>query len=171
MMDIASAAGMSKRTVYARYADKEALFIAAVKRAMERYTIPRESLEAVQSESLEETLLAVARLRLANVATPEGIRLQRIVNGQAFRFPELFSAGFDMGTGPTIAFLTELFTATNESGETDIDEPERAAVAFLSLVVGGPARLITAGSRMAEEEIENRIRFSVKLLLDGIRTR
>jgi len=169
--EIAAAAGMSKRTLYARYSDKGKLFREAVRRAIERYTIPREALEAVATDDLEETLTAVARLRIANVATPTGIRLQRILAAQSYRFPDLFHAAFEDGTGPTIEYLSNLFSRYQAKGEVEVTDARRAAVGFLSLVVGGPARLITSGSRIPEAEIEARIHFSVQLFLNGILSR
>lgn len=169
--DIAAAAGMSKRTLYARYSDKGELFREAVRRAIERYTVPREALEEVETEDLEETLTGVARIRIANVATPTGIRLQRILTTQSYRFPDLFHAAFEDGTGPTIDYLSDLFARYQAKGEVEVSDFRRAAVGFLSLVVGGPARLITSGSHISEEEIEARIQFSVQLFLNGIRSR
>src|SRR3546814_7241869 len=46
--------------------DKDALFRAAVRRAIEAYTVPREAIDAVVSDDLEATLTAIARLRIAN---------------------------------------------------------------------------------------------------------
>jgi AcrR family transcriptional regulator len=171
MEEIATVAGMSKRTVYANYADKSALFKAAVQRAIERYTVPVETLKAAESDDLEATLTRIARIRIANVATPTGIRLQRILSAQSYRFPELFNAAFEEGAGPTIDFLSELFSRLNARGDINVGDPGRAAVGFLSLVVGGPARLITSGFRIDEKEIEARIHFSIQLFLNGIRPR
>lgn len=171
MEEIATSVGMSKRTVYARYQDKAALFKAAVHRAVERYTVPREALEAVATDDLEETLTAIAHLRIANVATPIGTKLQRILSAQSYRFPELFNAAFEEGTGPTVDFLSELFTRYHSRGDIDVTEPRRAATAFLSLVVGGPARVIVSGNVLDEQEIETRVRFAVGLFLNGVRRR
>src|SRR3546814_8721885 len=54
------------------------------------------------------------------------------------------------------------------SGQIAVDEPMRAATAFLSLVVGGPARLIVAGNVLDDAELEARIRFAVGLFLRGV---
>jgi TetR/AcrR family transcriptional repressor of mexJK operon len=171
MEDIATHVGMSKRTVYARYADKACLFNAAVRRAIQRYTVPREMIEAVATDDLEATLTAVARLRIANLTTPVATKLQRILNAQSYRFPELFNASFEEGTGPTIHFLCDLFTRCTARGELNLTEPRRAAAAFLSLVVGGPARIILSGNVLDEQEISTRVRFAVRLFLDGARPR
>ena len=171
MEDIATHVGMSKRTVYARYADKAALFKAAIHRAIQLYTVPRETIDALATGDLEATLTAVARLRIANLATPVATKLQRILNAQSYRFPELFNAAFEEGTSPTIHFLCDLFTRATARGELNLPEPRRAAAAFLSLVVGGPARIILSGQALDEQEIATRVRFAVRLFLDGARPR
>jgi TetR/AcrR family transcriptional repressor of mexJK operon len=171
MEEIAVHVGMSKRTVYARYADKATLFKAAVRRAIERYTVPREAIEAVATDDLEETLAAIARLRIANVATPVATKLQRILSAQSYRFPELFNAAFEEGAGPTISFLSDLFMRYSAQGEINVTEPQRAATAFLSLAVGGPARIIVSGNKLDDTEIEKHIRFAVGLFLVGVRRR
>ncbi len=104
MVEIAKVVGMSKRTIYAAYDDKEQLFKAAVKRATERFTVPLETLKAIETDDLEETLEAVARLRIAIVATPTGIKLQRILTTQAYRFPELHKQAFTDGPLPCSTF-------------------------------------------------------------------
>ncbi|HEY8384977.1 MAG TPA: TetR/AcrR family transcriptional regulator [Porticoccaceae bacterium] len=171
MVEIATAVGMSKRTVYSYYEDKEQLFRTAVQRAIDRYTVPYDILKAVESDDLEETLKAVARIRIDNVSTPTGIRLQRILNAQAYRFPDLFRESFGVVTRPTIRFLSELFERFTAEGQVDVEDPERAAVAFLSLVVSGPARMITMGRAPDEVEIQAGVDFSVQLFLNGIRRR
>ena len=168
MEEIATHVGMSKRTVYARYEDKGALFKAAVKRAVERYTVPRDALEAIATDDLEETLAAIARLRLVNLARPVATKLQRILSAQSYRFPELFKSAFEEGTGPTISFLVDLFARYSAKGEIKVTEPRRAATAFLSLVVGGPARVIVSGNRLDDKETERHIRFTVGLFLRGV---
>ena len=168
MEEIAIQVGMSKRTVYARYEDKGALFKAAVRRAIERYTVPRSAVQALATESLEETLVAIARLRIANVATPVATKLQRILSTQSYRFPELFNAAFEEGAGPTIGFLKDLFARYHAQGTINVIEPQRAATAFLSLVVGGPARIIVSGNRLDDAEIEKHVRFAVGLFLFGV---
>jgi AcrR family transcriptional regulator len=168
MEEIATHVGMSKRTVYARYEDKGALFKAAVRRAIERYTVPRAALEAVATDDLEETLAAIARLRIANVATPVTTKLQRILSAQSYRFPELFKAAFEEGAGPTVSFLSDLFVRYSKLGEINVTEPQRAATAFLSLVVGGPARIIVSGNVLDAAEMERHIRFAVGLFLGGV---
>jgi TetR/AcrR family transcriptional repressor of mexJK operon len=171
MEEIATCVGMSKRTVYAYYEDKPALFKAAVRRTIELYTMPREEIEAVVTDDLEETLVAIGRQRVRNMAMPVATKLQRILGTQSFRFPELFNESFEKGAGPVIDVLCELFARYSASGDIAITQPARAATAFLSVVVGGPTRIIVSGNVMDDAEIEERVRFAVHLFLNGVRSR
>jgi TetR/AcrR family transcriptional repressor of mexJK operon len=171
MEEIATCVGMSKRTVYAYYDDKPALFKAAVRRAITIYTIPREAIEAVVTDDLEESLVAIGRQRVTNMATPVATKLQRILGTQSFRFPELFNESFEKGAGPVIDVLCGLFERYGASREIAVTKPARAAASFLSLVVGGPTRILVSGNVMDDEEIDERIRFAVGLFLNGVRCR
>jgi len=168
---IAAAVGMAKRSVYARYPNKAALFKASVQRAIEQWTVPVEALRRAESDDLEATLIAVARIRMANATTPAGLRLQRIVNTESYRFPEIFTQAFEQGTRPTIDFLADLLRRHTQAGRVSIAEPEIAATAFLSMVVGGPLRAVVWGKAIDPTAMEERIRFCVRLFLDGARPR
>ena len=85
---------MTKRTVYARYADKASLFHAAVQRAIERQIVPQDVLAGFDKGDLAETLESIARLRIGQVMTPNGLRLQRIINTESYRFPEIFTDNY-----------------------------------------------------------------------------
>src|SRR3546814_20190938 len=80
---IAAAVGMTKRTVYTRYPDKNALFGAAVQRAIERWIIPAEVLDALDPDDLEGTLTAVAGLRMRNANSADGLPLQHILSAES----------------------------------------------------------------------------------------
>ena len=168
---IAAAVGMTKRTVYSRYEDKGALFRAAVQRAIDRWLVPVETLHAVESDDLEATLTAVARIRMANAISPSGLRLQRIINAESYRFPEILTLAYEQGMRPTIEFLADVLRRHTKAGSIKITKPEIAATAFLSMVVGGPTRAIVWGRAVDESSLDERIRFCVRLFLDGARRR
>lgn len=168
MEAIAAAVGMTKRTIYARYADKSALFKAVVQRAIERYIVPIERLQAAESDDLAATLTAIAHIRIENVMTPQGIRLQRILNAESYRFPEIFDMATAQSSQPMIDFLAELLRRRVAKGEIALNEPERAAAGFLSLAVGGPTRSAVSGVPIEASELEARVRFSVQLFLNGV---
>ena len=171
MEGVAAATGMTKRTIYARYEDKAALFIATVQRAIERLVVARDTLEALDTGDLEATLTAVARMRVAQVMTPAGLKLQRIINTESYRFPQIFTMSYEQGAGPVIAFLDELLRRHDSAGAVCVEQPEMAANVFMSMVVGGPVRILVSGNPLSQNEIDARIAFSVKLFLDGARAR
>jgi TetR/AcrR family transcriptional regulator, mexJK operon transcriptional repressor len=168
---ISASVGMAKRSVYARYPTKAALFKASVQRAIEQWIVPIEALRRVESDDLEATLTAVARLRLANATTPAGLKLQRIVNTESYRFPEIFTQAFELGTRPTVDFLADLLRRHMRAGTVSVSKPEVAATAFLSMVVGGPLRAVVWGKTIEPAAVEERIRFCVRLFLEGARPR
>jgi AcrR family transcriptional regulator len=163
---IAAAVGASKRTLYAHYEDKTALFKAAVERAIMLYAEP-EGLTIIESDDIEETLIALGRMRLAHVVSPVGMRLQRILNAEAYRFPEIFEWAIERGSRPMNVLLAALLRRHAALGRIEVDSPERAATAFLSMVVGGPARLLQAGGRIDEAQLDESVRFAVRLFLRG----
>lgn len=168
---IANRVGMTKRTVYARYADKSSLFLAAVQRAIERQIVPRHVLEELDRGELAETLEAIARLRIGQVMTPNGLRLQRIINTESYRFPTIFTANYEQSAKPVIEFVAGLLDraiAAEAIAPTDVD---LAASAFMSMVVGGTVRAIVSGSTPTAAELDQKVHFTVHLLLDGLRPR
>ena len=171
MEGVAAAVGMTKRTVYARYSDKAALFKATVQHAIQRLVVPDATLAALESHDLEATLGAVARLRVAQVTTPQGLKLQRIINTESYRFPEIFTMSFQQGTRPVIAFLADLLRRHDSAGAVCVEQPEMAATIFMSMVVGGPVRIIVSGNPLSQRAIDARIDFSVRLFMNGVRPR
>ena len=168
---IAASVGMTKRTVYALYTDKEALFKAAVRRAIERWNVPIETMRAAESDDLEKTLRAIARIRMLNAISPAGLRLTRIINAEAYRFPEIYRVAYEQGMRSTIDYLADLLRRHAKAGTIKVAKPELAATAFLSMVVGGPTRVFVWGGSIDEQELEERIRYCVRLFLDGARSR
>ncbi len=168
---IAGDVGMTKRTVYARYADKPALFRAAVHCAIERYAISEERIHATDCGDLDQSLRNIARLRIDLVASPQGLKLQRIINTESYRFPDIFAEVYELGALPTIRFLAKLLERESAAGTLAIAEPAKAATVFMSMVVSGPVRIIVAGLPLSAEEIDERVAYAVRLFLDGARRR
>lgn len=168
---IAASVGMTKRTVYARYADKAALFKASVQRAIERLIVPDATLQALETDDFEATLTAVARLRVAQVMTPAGLKLQRIINTESYRFPEIFTMAYEQRTRQVVEFLAGLMRREIAAGRVALVDPESAARVFLSMVVSGPVRIIVSGNRITRKEIEDRLQFAIGLFLNGVKVR
>lgn len=168
---IAQSVGMTKRTVYARYPDKSALFLAAVNLAIERYSISHDRVESTDRGDLEQTLRDIARLRINHVMSANGLKLQRIIATESYRFPDIFNKAYEHGSTPTVKFLASILRRETEAGKLAITHPMRAATTFMSMVVSGPVRIIVSGNYLSEAEIDERVSFAVRLFLDGARPR
>jgi TetR/AcrR family transcriptional repressor of mexJK operon len=171
MEAVALRLGMTKRTIYARYPDKAALFLASVRRAIERTTVPREAFAELDDGDLAATLTRFARQRVAHFQTAEGLRLQRIVNTESFRFPQIFTWYYEQGAATAIAFLRDLFARHESAGAICLGDAGMAANTFMSMVVGGPVRIIVSGNPLSQQDIDARIGFAVALFLNGARPR
>lgn len=171
MEGVAAAMGMTKRTIYARYEDKAALFLATVQRAIDRTMTSVEELRAAETEDLEATLIAIGRMRIADLSRPEGVRLRRIINTESYRFPQIFSMSYEQGAKPVITFLTDLFRRHDNAGAICAGQPDMAANIFMSMVVGGPVRLLVSGNPMSSTEIDDWVSAAVRLFLNGIKPR
>jgi TetR/AcrR family transcriptional repressor of mexJK operon len=166
MEALAAATGITKRTMYRRYPDKRALFLASVQRAIDQWIVPIATFEALEVADLETTLLAVARLRVASILSPAGLRLQRIIYAESYRFPEIVPR-YDQSLHPAIAFLIDLFRRHEAEGLGIAEDPEVKALAFLS-VVGVPTRGAILGQPIDLVAIDDLVTRSVKLLLHGL---
>src|ERR1700676_2540458 len=85
---IAREAGASKATVYAYFASKEELFGAVIAREGERY-FRGFSARELDPQAVEASLAEVAHRFLDLVLSPEAIAINRIIIGEASRFPQL----------------------------------------------------------------------------------
>ncbi|KHK92000.1 TetR family transcriptional regulator [Novosphingobium malaysiense] len=168
---IAADVNMTKRTVYARYTDKSALFRAAIQRGTERLAATPEVIAATRADGLEETLVNIAELRIALVSTPEGTKLQRLINTESYRFPDIFQTYYDIAALPTVQFLAGILENETAAGRLAIDDPLLAANVFMSMVVSGPVRFILSGNDPGREDIDRRVRFAVRLFLKGAEPR
>ena len=168
---VAARVSMTRRTVYARYADKAALFRAAVQRAIERQIVPQDVLAGFDNGDLAKTLESVARLRISQVITPNGLRLQRIINTESYRFPEIFTDNFEQSAKPVLDFVAGLLDRAIAAGQIAPTDSGLAASAFMSMVVGGQVRAIVSGRVPTQAELDKKVNFTVRLLLDGLRPR
>lgn len=165
---ICAAAGMAKRTVYARYGDKETLFKAALTRAIDDWIVPIDHLRAQEDDDFETTLTRIGEILVINVLGPAGMRLLRLTNAESVTMPEIAVENVRRGTGPTLQYLTDLFRRRLGNGDGRFAEAEAAAQAFLSMVVGGPASNAAWGMEIDMVSVRNHTRYCVGLFLHGV---
>lgn len=164
---IAADVSMTKRTVYARYPEKTALFLAAVRRGTEAFAPSPERIAATRKADLAATLEAIAHLRIDLIAQADGLKLQRVINTESYRFPQIFNDYYRIAARPTVQFLADVLAEENEAGRLRIGDPMEAANLFMSMAVTGPVRFITAGIALDEADVDRRVRHAVRFFLEG----
>jgi AcrR family transcriptional regulator len=164
---ICGAAGMAKRTVYARYGDKTSLFTAALTRAIEEWIVPVDRLRAAESEDLEATLLRIAQILSENILSPAGLRLLRLTNAVSGRMPAIGAYSTAKGTEPTLAYLADLFRRRLLPPDGASEEADEAALGFLHMVTG-PAVTAAWGVSLDEAAIERHTLYCVRMFLHGV---
>lgn len=167
MEGVARAAGISKRTLYARYPDKHALFAAVVTSPLMRQQ-PGDSDFDVAPDDLEAGLLAIGRAALARALDPEIVRLARMAMAEAGRFPEFARSAQSVAWSPRIQAVQKLLTHHAELGTIEVDDVEIAAEQFLALAAAMPARLAAFGVRRSRAVQERHLRHAVGLFLRGV---
>jgi TetR/AcrR family transcriptional repressor of mexJK operon len=167
--EIIASIGMHKSTLYNLYADKKTLFRATVQRAINRWVLPVDALKAVETDDLEATLIAIARLRMENSTSPIALKLQRIITAESFRVPEITQMYWEQGVRSSVEYVRDLLAQRAKLGEIVVDQPELIAHGFFTLTVGLITRMILMGAQVDQREIDRRIKLYVKLFLNGVR--
>jgi AcrR family transcriptional regulator len=133
MDEVANRAGVAKQTVYARYASKDALFLAVVD------SVQGKMLSAVSAAgplAIRDRLRRIARELLDIVLDPSILSLSRIALGASYRFPTLGHSIYGARMKELHAVLADIIEQATKDGALRVDNPTVAAEQFLALVRG-----------------------------------
>lgn len=136
--DIAAEAGVSKRTVYNVFDDKEQLFRAILDQAIttaERYSLAFGE-AAAEADDVEAALTALARELAASVLSGRVVPLRRLLIGEASRFPEFAAEYYERAPGRVMAAVANALRGFGDRGLLRIDDPVLAAEHFAFLAIG-----------------------------------
>lgn len=170
MDDIARAAGLSKRTLYNHYEDKETLFREIVDDVIAYAEGFARGLSTDLADLTADDVPVVLhdlgrRLGLA-ILRPEVIALRRLLIGEAGSFPKLAATYFHRAPGRVLHALASGFDYLTNAGLLRVPEPHRAAEQFAYLVAGGPLdRALLLGTVPSEDEVTACAREGVETFL------
>ncbi|MGO9514481.1 MAG: TetR/AcrR family transcriptional regulator [Steroidobacteraceae bacterium] len=167
---VAARAGISKRTFYDRFDDKEQLFAAVVHRIIEHIRPPPE-VPLLAGAALPDELRRLAGFMLRAAVTPQALALHRLVIADAVRFPELVRAvASDRNTSEGIALISGLLARELHDSKLSDEDRAFAAQQFIDMVVTLPRRRAMGfGKPMTAAELEAWADKVVALFLDGCR--
>ena len=88
---IAETARISKQTFYARFASKEAVFAAVIRKGANELLVPA-VVESARHGPIEANLIRIVFDILKRALTPAAVALERLVSSEAHQFPQLARA-------------------------------------------------------------------------------
>lgn len=140
MEAVAAAAGVSKLTVYAHFADKEGLFQAIVRERCDAYNRP-ESFREYPRMQARAALTAIGTNLLDLLLSPIALQLHRVMIAEGTRRKKMAALFYAAGPERASAYFVAYLRHASEAGQLRIDDPERAADQFQALVKGGKLHL------------------------------
>ncbi len=162
---IAGRAGVSKRTLYARFPDKGAIFPAVVRSLIQSWLSGFE-LTVEAAPTLEAALTAAARRILDVALSPAALSLHRLVVAEAVNFPELATALRSGGAGDGVIRIARLLH--HYWPDTPPARLAFLAQQFQTLILGGPqARAVGLGDPLNPAAQDLWCQDSVALFLRG----
>ena len=133
MDEVANRAGVAKQTVYARYASKDALFLAVVESVQGRML---SAVSAAGPHAIRDRLHRIARELLDVVLDSSSLSLSRIALGASYRFPTLGHSIYGARIKELHAVLADIIEQAAKEGCLLVDDPTVAAEQFLALIRG-----------------------------------
>jgi TetR/AcrR family transcriptional repressor of mexJK operon len=165
---IAAAAGVSKRTIYDYYGDKETLFLAAIgETAQAQNATFADLLDRTLGEvtDISAALTAFGRAFATAVArSPERAAVLRLMIAEASHFPQLIEPAPE--ERPVQRALADRLAALGEQGLLRVPDPLEAAE-FLGLLVTGRVdhRSWYGAVRLSDAEIDRLVAGGVTVFL------
>jgi TetR/AcrR family transcriptional repressor of mexJK operon len=166
MDQIATAASVSKLTVYSHFGDKETLFAAVVKSYCEQQ-LPDALFDEQPGLPLRERLLGVARAFFGMISAPEAVAGHRILCSPRMAESPLPRMFWEAGPERVQAAFAELLRRRVGAGELEIDDVPRASAQFFTLLKGeAHARMVFGcGTGMACGDAERHVEATVDMFL------
>lgn len=138
---IAAEAGVSKRTIYNHFEDKEHLFLAVIRTTLDSVTLEFERAfdqTMVDSDDLERDFIALARRWVRLFLREDAAALRRLVIAESMRHPEILAGWAEAGPLRANTRLEHLLARLSERGRLSVPDPAIAAEQ-LALLVTNPA--------------------------------
>jgi TetR/AcrR family transcriptional repressor of mexJK operon len=165
---IAAHAGIGKLTLYRRFADKEALFLAVVIRMAEE---ARAALAKVgESEgSLSDVLMATGRQLLSVVLSPRSIAFHRILFAESARLSEVRAHVSRHINAENEDSIRLLFRRLADRGMVQSEDVAFLDQQFVHAIMGRPLRQALLGAPpMSARAQDEHVRKAVALFLHGM---
>lgn len=165
---VARTAGVTRKTLYARYANKEALLDAMIQRLL-LVALPSATAPLPAPTDVRAELTALA-LSIAQAATqPAAAGLNRLILAEGHLFPDMSSMAIQL-QDVAVANISRALERHAAAGRLRVlDDAQLAAQLFVEMATGIPRRNAVLGLIQTPKEIERTVRAAVDLFLEGVR--
>jgi TetR/AcrR family transcriptional repressor of mexJK operon len=163
---VAQRARASKTTIYTRFPSKEALFAATIA----AHCVARGlaySFEELLALPPEAALRQIGGRFLDLILSPEAIRMEQIVTGEAPRFPEVARIFYEQGPQRVLALVARYFDEARARGLVAVADPAFAARQFLMALKAPNCEEMMGLGPLPSEARGEFIEKAVRLFLDG----
>lgn len=166
---IASAAGVSTRTIYEHYANKAELMVAALSRKVEQDVEQMQGIDGLSDMPPEQALSALAQLMLSRVTSPELIAFYRMMIAEAARFPETMIQKMRI-SGPLRiqSVIARYLQQQSEKNNWFLHDADKAAATFCHMLISEPRHHALLGVLEKNWDAQSHIEFVVRLFLHGV---
>lgn len=147
MLEIATAAKVSKETLYARFDNKEGLFYALLAWGSEKMAVDLANLEDDIDQDPVGALKTFAAACLGKMMQPESIEVARIVVSEATRMPEVARVYDEFTCAASMSVLDRVVDALERHGIARIEDRLGFSEAFIGLLRGNLHHSVTIGVR------------------------
>ena len=163
---IARTAGVSKATLYAHFAGKDALFAAMVGAECRRMSAVLDA-PAFDEADIRAALRQIAGHFIELLMTGRALAIYRIVVAETPRFPELGRIFFETGPDRLLGRVADFLRRAGARGALEVPAPRLAAAQFIGMVRGEVylRRLLGIEPAAAEGELDRYIDGCVELFL------
>jgi TetR/AcrR family transcriptional regulator, mexJK operon transcriptional repressor len=163
---VAMAAGVSKMTVYANFADKAAIFEAVVAEESSQINETFESLE-VASGRIDVVLLLLGTELMTFLMSPEVMRLDRMLAAEMSSHPVAGHGFYRAGPERMWLALSDILAAADARGEIQTDDSRQAAEDLIALWLGMvPLEYrFSEGMAIGQATIARRVEHGVKIFI------
>lgn len=163
---VAHRARASKTTLYSRFPSKESLFFAMISGHCVKSGMDLDVDELVRWPPAA-ALQHIGRRFLDLILSPQAIRLEQIVTGEAPRFPEVARIFYEAGPRRVTTAVAKYFAEARARGLLEFEDAEFAARQFLMAMKAPNCEEMMGLSALQPEERDQFVARAVRLFLEG----
>lgn len=170
MDSIATAAPVSKPTLYKHFESKDTLFFAVMQDRTDKL-FETLSQQIRMDKPIYETLVSIGNSFLDVVMNEDAIKMYRIMVGEGGHFPELGRLFYEAGPKKISSLIATYLERASQQEHIKVDDPIQSAMLFASMIKGGAHMQCLMGLRkeIPPKERAEIVDYAVKVFLDGHR--